>query len=178
MPAGGFWSLSIDSSSPRNISKRRTQQNQHEARTDSVLQLLISISGNLWYPSRASDYSRRSKYNSATSGENEHTFIKGAFRVVWKDHTGWSMGERMCMGPDTSRTRSLRVTAQTVESKRSNESKKVESELPLLFKFQLRDRRHASTMMMMMTYQFASTTLVTCLDGDRRVSRRFRSSPS
>ena len=178
MPAGGFWSLSIDSSSPRNISKRRTQQNQHEARTDSVLQLLISISGNLWYPSRASDYSRRSKYSSATSGENEHTFIKGAFRMVWKDHTGWSMGERMCMGPDTSRTRSLRVTAQTVLSRNDRMKAKSGKRITTSVQVPIEDRRHASTMMMTMTYQFASTTLVTCLDGDRRVSRRFRSSPS
>jgi hypothetical protein len=52
---------------------------------------------------------------SVTNGK-ELTFVKGAFGVHREDHAGWSMGERMGMGPDTSRARSVRVTEKRTTS--------------------------------------------------------------
>jgi hypothetical protein len=69
-----------------------------------------------------------------TNGK-ELTFVKAAFGVHWEDHPGWSMGERMGMGPDTSRARSVRVTEKRTNVSREPRRSKRRTgvRLPLLF---------------------------------------------
>lgn len=78
------------------------------------------------------------KYATVTNGK-ELTFVKGAFGVHWEDHAGWSMGERMGMGPDTSRARSVRVTENKEQRQSGNHDDRSEGRGPITTSvFQLR----------------------------------------